>query len=323
MTGEARPVTVIVPTYNRAATLLLCLQHLEAQRYKNFEVIVVDDGSTDDTQAVLADFRARTALCLRVLKLENGGPARGRNVAIAKARTELCVLIGDDILVGPEFVEAHLRLHRERPEREVVGLGLTLWDTTHQRLTPFMEWLEKKQFAYGHLLAGAEPNWRHFYTSNLSFKTSLLRETRFNEAFRKAAFEDIEVGYRLAMADQLRLIFLKDAVATHVHPTTFVDATRRMRVLGNAERIFHSCWPETRSEFPSGLKGKLSFFLGAHPALLGFLTAVANRVWGERRHTLLSAWILSGHHRRGYVERAGEAGALVTPPVEKDRGWRA
>ena len=59
-----------------------------------------------------------------------------------------------------------------------------------------MHWLEKSpmQFAYEDLRAGIAADWRHFYTSNLSVKTELLRKFTFNENFPYAAMEDNEVG---------------------------------------------------------------------------------------------------------------------------------
>src|SRR5271170_7154679 len=125
-------ITVIVLTYNRSAILRLCLECLESQHCKDFDVLVVNDGSTDDTESVLSEFVGRKSLRVRVLtQRENSGPSKGRNLAIAEASTDLCVLIGDDILVDPNFIETHRRLHQERPQHEVVGLGLTRWDARH------------------------------------------------------------------------------------------------------------------------------------------------------------------------------------------------
>jgi glycosyltransferase involved in cell wall biosynthesis len=239
-------ITVIVPTYNRCEALRLCLGRLEAQHCKDFSVLVVDDGCTDSTHLVLREFQDRRSLRLRVVKKANEGRARARNLGIANADTDLSVLIGDDILVDPDFVETHRRLHLEKPQPEVVGIGLTLWDEVHQRITPFMRWAEQYQFDYGPLLAGAAPTWRHFYTSNLSFKTEQLQAHKFSEQYTRYGFSDIELGYRLQKAGQLQFIFLPDARATHVHPITFRDATRRWHNLGFSLHRLHTQWPELR-----------------------------------------------------------------------------
>jgi glycosyltransferase involved in cell wall biosynthesis len=105
------PLGVVIPTYQRPEALVECLRHLEAQTWKAFEVIVVDDGSADDTRAVVEAYRAQTALRLRYLRQENAGPARARNYAVSQLEAEVCVLIGDDIFASPEFVERHLEFH--------------------------------------------------------------------------------------------------------------------------------------------------------------------------------------------------------------------
>ena len=241
-------VSVVIPTYNRSPTLISCLEHLERQSCRAFEVIIVDDGSTDDTAGRVQEYLTRTMLPIRLIRQANAGPARARNVAISLARTPLILMIGDDILATPMMVERHLRLHHEFPDPRVAALGLTVWDTETQHITPFMRFLEDLQFLYAELLAGTPPSWKQFYTSNLSVKTELLRKNPFCERFPGAAMEDVELGFRLARSGSLKMFFLPEALAHHVHPTTFTQACRRMRNVGWATHLFHELWPESYSD---------------------------------------------------------------------------
>ena len=78
-------VSVVIPVFNRAWQLQRALSSLQDQTYKNFEVIVSDDGSTEDIAAVVEEFRGTLNICL--LKAENfGGPARPRNLGIQNAK---------------------------------------------------------------------------------------------------------------------------------------------------------------------------------------------------------------------------------------------
>jgi glycosyltransferase involved in cell wall biosynthesis len=88
--------SVIIPTYNRAELLGRTLRSLVAQIYKNFEVIVCDDGSTDHTKEVVASFN--NDLNIKYVWEENwGGPARPRNNGIKAASSEwICFLDHDD-----------------------------------------------------------------------------------------------------------------------------------------------------------------------------------------------------------------------------------
>ncbi len=272
------PIGVVIPTYNRPDVLRLCLERLEQQTWKDFEVIVVDDGSADATRAALEEYAAGSPLALRCVRQENSGPARARNLAASLLRSEVCLLIGDDILASSNFVEEHLAFHRQNPSPKAVGLGLTRWCEQGQTVTPFMRWLDTDgvQFAYGALLNGAAPSWRHFYTSNLSLKTKLVRQHPFNESFRKAAMEDAELAYRLEQQHMLQLEFLPNAVAEHIHPTTVEQACRRMLAVGAAAHHLHQIWPELEKPPSSpGLRARLGSFLGDETLILPALRHAA------------------------------------------------
>lgn len=88
--------SVVIPTYNRATLLRRTLQSLVMQTYKNFEVIVGDDGSTDNTKEIVTSFK--NDLNIKYIRSENfGGPARPRNNGIKAASGEwICFLDHDD-----------------------------------------------------------------------------------------------------------------------------------------------------------------------------------------------------------------------------------
>jgi glycosyltransferase involved in cell wall biosynthesis len=244
-TAGRYPICFIIPTFNRSATLIACLKKLESQTFADFEVIVVDDGSTDTTQAEMDLYMTEAPLRIRYYRQQNSGPARARNVGVAQARAPICILIGDDIMVSPDFTAVHLRFHTENPDLCFVGLGLTRWSESGQKVTPLMRWLDESgvQFAYTDLFRGVKPNWKHFYTSNLSLKTELLRKNPFDERFNKAMMEDIELGYRLEVQHNLKIGFLPEAYAEHIHPTDFRKTCRRAYGVGYASVLFEKLWP--------------------------------------------------------------------------------
>jgi len=212
-------------------------------------------------------------------------------------------MIGDDILASPDLVSKHLDLHRLRPEIRVAGLGLTRWSDTGQTVTAFMRWLDESgvQFAYHDLLSGVSPDWKYFYTSNLSLKTQFLRENPFNESFTKAAAEDLELGYRLERQHALEISFIPEALAHHFHPTSFRQACRRQFNVGMSIRMLHELWPGSapqrkNSPFSQGARK----FIVKHPILLPpltFLADIATKIWCPN---LLMLGALSCYYNLGY-----------------------
>lgn len=88
-------ITVVIPVFNRAWQLQRALSSLQDQTYKNFEVIVSDDGSTEDIAAVVEEFRDSLNICL--LKAENfGGPARPRNLGMQNAQGDWIAFLDSD-----------------------------------------------------------------------------------------------------------------------------------------------------------------------------------------------------------------------------------
>ena len=100
-------IAVVVPTYRRAELLPRLVGALERQTLPldRFEVIVVDNGSNDDTASVLADLEARSPLHLRLLEVpENDGPARARNLGWQATRAPLVAFTDDDCVPRPDWL---------------------------------------------------------------------------------------------------------------------------------------------------------------------------------------------------------------------------
>lgn len=112
-------VSVIVPTYNRAGLLRETVDSVLAQTYPRVELVVVDDGSTDETPALLASYGAR----IRVIRKQNGGGTAARNTGIAAARGDLISVLDHDDLLLPDKIAHQVALLQERPELGLVHCG--------------------------------------------------------------------------------------------------------------------------------------------------------------------------------------------------------
>ena len=96
--------SVILPVYNAEETLALCLSSLTAQTFADYEIIAVDDGSTDASPAMLQAFAAAHP-CLRVLTQHNQGQSVARNRAIREAEGEWLVFVDADDYVDTNYLQ--------------------------------------------------------------------------------------------------------------------------------------------------------------------------------------------------------------------------
>jgi len=109
-------VSVVIPTYNSAQFIVETLESVFAQTYKDYEVIVVDDGSTDNTKEVLKPYMSK----IRYIYKENGGAASARNVGIKNAQGEYIAFLDSDDLWLPEKLEKQVRYFEKHPQIDMV-----------------------------------------------------------------------------------------------------------------------------------------------------------------------------------------------------------
>ncbi len=239
-------LTVVIPTRNRPDALEETLAAFAAQQVDgDWELIVVDNGSTDDTVARVEALVATFPVPLRVLREPRPGPAAARNTGARAAAGEVVLYTGDDTAPANErFVAGHLALHVARPEETYLVLGLATW-RTDKPISELMHWLEHggTQFQYDRLQPGPVPVEHFFYTPNVSLKRALWERTGgFDERFPYAAIEDTEYGLRLAAAGAV-LDYHPELVVLHDHPTPLDASLRRMVKVGQSAAIFHQIHP--------------------------------------------------------------------------------
>lgn len=230
----APELSVILCTYNRRPVLARCLDALERQTAAGrFEVVCVDDGSTDGTAEHL-DCRT-TPFPLRVLHQPNGGLAAARNTAIAAARGRLLLLINDDTIAFPDLVEEHLAAHAALGGRKASVLGTfeQFPDRLDGALTRYLE-RSCHVFSYAAMTPGATYGWNRFWTANVSVPAEALRAAGgFDESFRHYGFEDTDLAYRLE-EQGYGVLFHPDARAHHDHLLGLDDLKRRQYLVASA-----------------------------------------------------------------------------------------
>jgi glycosyltransferase involved in cell wall biosynthesis len=232
-------ISIIIPTYNRAAILQKTLAGYARQcgDHQVLEVLVLDDGSRDHTKSVVEECSRNYPHPLRYLHQRNRGLAAARNHGFREAQGELILFGDDDIIPHPEMVARHVTSHRFYPAEDVGIFGHVTWDSEVQP-TPFMNWAGH----YGPLLSVGrftpymELDFKFAVFGNTSVKTAFLREHGiFNERFSKYGWEDLELSYRLYQRG-FRLRYDPVAVGYHHKFLTFEQTLTQMEAL-------YSSWP--------------------------------------------------------------------------------
>lgn len=202
-------LSVVIPTFNRKDSLRVTLDGLARQSCSpdSFEAIVVSDGSTDGTSALLAEYAQTASFALRPITQENGGPARARNRGIREARGAVVVFLDDDVEPVPDFLIRHAA-HHAGADKEVV-IGPMLPD-------PALQWQEPPWIAWEHaMLEKQYTAWRtgewegcgphHFYSGNASVRREHLQAVGgFDEHFPRQ--EDVELAVRLERQCGVRFV---------------------------------------------------------------------------------------------------------------------
>ncbi|MBC5798428.1 MAG: glycosyltransferase [Candidatus Eremiobacteraeota bacterium] len=195
-------LSVIIATKDRAPFLAHALASLEAQREApDFEVVVVDNGSSDATPALLDERKAAERYPLRVVRVVQPNRAAARNAGIAASSGVVTVFVDDDVWLPGGFLAAHHAAHRE-PFLAAVSGPIVNVPSYDARPTPRY----------------ANYSRAFFCTCNVSVpRSALVAVGAFDETFNLYGWEDTELGLRLRRHD-VRRAFAWDAYLWHVKP---------------------------------------------------------------------------------------------------------
>src|SRR6266542_585600 len=183
-------LSIVIPTYNRRERLARVMAALDEQSMDpgDFEVVIVDDGSSDGTSDWLKNQHRRYVV--RAIRQDNAGPARARNTGVAAAAGELLLFLDDDVEPSARLLEEHRRSHGSETHLAIIGpLG-----SLPSYGQPWVAWEQAKLEAqYAAMLRGDwEPSFRQFWTGNASIrKEHVVAAGGFDPDFLRA--EDVEL----------------------------------------------------------------------------------------------------------------------------------
>jgi glycosyltransferase involved in cell wall biosynthesis len=228
----APDVAVVIPTYNRRAMVCEAVKSVLAQRNAKFELIVVDDGSTDGTWeeltqiAAVANDHAQWEM-MRIERTPNRGPATARNTGVAIAAAPFVALLDSDDLWLPHKLNRQIAFMRDHPEY-AISQTEEIWMRNGRRVNPGARHRKRAGdlFADSLLTCLISP-------SAVIMRTDLLREAGgFDEDL--AAAEDYDLWLRLLTDHKVGLVDEQLVIRRAGHPgqlSATVPALDRFRVL--------------------------------------------------------------------------------------------
>ncbi|RPJ61782.1 MAG: glycosyltransferase family 2 protein [Acidobacteria bacterium] len=220
-------LSVVVPVRNDAERLSRCLQSLKAQTVTGFEVLVIDDGSADDSALIASRAGAR------VILQEKEGAAAARNRGIMDATGEVILFTDADCVCDAHWVE---RLSRPLLAGKDGAVGRCTSGQRHWVAALVQAELDERYACMGH-----HQQIDFLNTGNCGFRREILLKDPFDETF--PWLEDVELSFRLASRGY-RMVYVSDAVVEHPHPQSLWRYTVR-------KLHYASCAPEIYRRFPA------------------------------------------------------------------------
>lgn len=215
-------ISVIVPTYNRCYLLKICLSALLRQTiaHNEYEIIVVDDCSSDDTKKYMEEEINNAANLVYIRHNINQGRVVSRNDGIKRAKGEIVIFLDNDMATTPIFVESHIRYHDNAGEKHIAVMGNVSYAPEVINNSNFGRYMqsrylgcrlrsERSKIDYDNLPG------QYFGAGNASVrKEDLIEVGLFDKSFWYYGGEDEHMGYSLKRIG-VRIVFCEEAKSIH------------------------------------------------------------------------------------------------------------
>ncbi|HEY2474937.1 MAG TPA: glycosyltransferase [Candidatus Cybelea sp.] len=224
-------ISVIVCAYNARSTIRQCLDALARVDYPDFEVIVVDDGSTDGTGAIAGEY------AVRLISTPNRGLSNARNTGLETACGEIVAYLDSDAYPDPDWLKY---LGAAFDDSEFAGIGGP--NLAPPGLGKTADCFDNAPGGPVHVLL-SDREAEHIPGCNMAFRRKRLSAIGGFDPALRVAGDDVDVCWRL-QARGWKLGFSPGALVWHHRRTTLRSYWKQQRGYGRAEALLERKWPE-------------------------------------------------------------------------------
>jgi GT2 family glycosyltransferase len=261
-------ITVIIPVYNRYADLQRCLASIQRQTCCSFEVIIIDDGSSDGDYEAFASHTGRVTLVHSAI---TAGPGHARNMGIIRAQGRYLLFLDSDTVLPHEQVLTHfLAYFTAHPDAGTVGGEIRVYcgDTRHVYGQDFRKAMKKRDIT----IANEPGSWGecdYLATCCCMVRADLARTVGGFDPYFAFGNEDTDFGFRIRLLG-LRNYLAADCAVEHNHSASGrkPDETYRYHFTGLRFIMKHGSPGEIISHILDMLAGSVVFYLLLLPKLL-------------------------------------------------------
>lgn len=259
MISSSKPVSIVIPSYNRAEFLPRLINNLLELNYKDYEIIIVDDGSTDRTKEILKDFP------IKVISIKKSiGSAKARNIGIKNASHETIALTDSDCYQSKNWLRD---LVPYLSKYDIVGGKVIYYDKAEAKLNPMIRDTE---------VIHVESSVNFLNTSNMLFRKNIWKKIG---GFSSYHLEDVDYSWR-ALKKNLKLIYVSKGTVIHHGNRTFFKNIKKYFQYG-------------KSYSTISFIHKMSFSFKSEPIFNPKLLSVFFRIGSLALIGLLSSFILN------------------------------
>jgi glycosyltransferase involved in cell wall biosynthesis len=233
MSDNTKSVSIVVPVYNGAQTIGRCIESLLNlnQPDDGYEIIVVENGSTDNTTEVVKKYP------VRLMHSQQRGPAAARNLGITNSKGHIIAFTDADCIAHPDWL---LELIKPYEDPLIVGAGGAIHAYQHSERN-MVERFSEDRAPLINFVSGEHEFLPHLYTANASYRLDALKRVGgFNTDL--VTGEDVDLAWRMQLQTGLKVCYAPEAIIYHHHRTTTAGLARQYRNYGFGEIVLDTMY---------------------------------------------------------------------------------